>query len=278
MLLHEPIATASWRAALALTYELRDGRTVLASRRHDGPLVVQKPLYSEGPAICHTILVHPPAGLVSGDELEINATLGTGSHALLTTPGAGKWYRSSGPFARQSVNLQIGAGAVLEWLPQETIFFNETRADVRLDVSLATDASFIGWDVFCFGRTASRERFERGECRLSTTIRQGGRPVWMERGIVRGGDPLLSAPAGLAGEPVTGVLVAVGCGVTTALLQACRAPRPRTGDGAVTMLPGVLVARYLGPSSEAARAYFIELWSLIRPALIDRAANIPRIW
>ncbi len=278
MLLHEPIATTSWRAALALTYERRDERTVLATRRHDGPLVVQKALYPEGPAICHTILVHPPAGLASGDELQFDATLGAGAQTLLTTPGASKWYRSSGAFASQSINFEVGAGAALEWLPQETIFYNDTRADLRLDVAIDAEASFIGWDVFCFGRTASRERFEKGECRLSTTIRRDGKPIWMERGTIRGGDPLLAAAPGLAGEPVTGVLIAVGSGVTSNLLQECRVPRPCSGDGAVTMLPGVLVARYLGPSSEAARMYFIDLWTLIRPALVACEANLPRIW
>ncbi len=278
MHLHDPITTTSWRAELALEYERRDARTVLAARRHDGPLVVQKPLYPEGPAICHTILVHPPAGMASGDELAIEARLGAGSHVLLTTPGAGKWYRSSGPFARQGFDFQVNADAVLEWLPQESIFFNNTRADLRLDVSLAADARFIGWEVFCFGRTMSRERFERGECRVSTTILRDGAPIWIERGIIKGGDRLLAAASGLAGEPVTGTLIAAADGLTAALLRACRVPRPRIGDGAVSLLPGILVARYLGSSTEAARAYFIDLWTLIRPALLACEAAVPRIW
>ncbi|MFM9882221.1 MAG: urease accessory protein UreD [Burkholderiales bacterium] len=278
MLLHDPIVTTSWRAELALTYERRDARTVLATRRHDGPLVVQKPLYPEGPEICHTILIHPPAGMASGDELAIDTRLGAGSHVLLTTPGAGKWYRSSGPFARQAFDFEVNAGAVLEWLPQESIFFNDTRADLRLDVSLAPDARFIGWDLFCFGRTASRERFERGECRVSTTILRDGKPIWIERGIIEGGNRILAAASGLAGEPVTGTLIAAADTLTAELVRVCRVPRPRIGDGAVTLLPGILVARYLGPSTEAARAYFIELWTLIRPALLACEATVPRIW
>src|SRR5258705_8841660 len=104
MQLAEPIL-ASWKAELRLEFERREGRTVLAKRRHDGPLVVQKPLYPEGGAVCHAILVHPPAGIAGGDELEFSACAGEGAHALLTTPGAGKWYRSGGAWARQRLDL-----------------------------------------------------------------------------------------------------------------------------------------------------------------------------
>lgn len=87
----EPIFDTGWRAELALEYERRGVRTVLAARRHDGPLLVQKPLYPEGDEVCHSIVVHPPAGIAGGDSLAIGVRAGNNAHALLTTPGAGKW-------------------------------------------------------------------------------------------------------------------------------------------------------------------------------------------
>lgn len=274
----DPILQAGWHAQLALDYERRGERTMLAARRHDGPLVVQKPFYPEGDAVCHSIIVHPPAGIAGGDELEIQVHAKDRAHALLTTPGAGKWYRSAGPWARQHIGFDVAAGACLEWLPQETIIFDGACADLRLDVRLVADACYIGWDIFCFGRTGSGERFSRGECRARTMIYRDDRPVWLERAQLDGGGAALQAGAVLAGQPVAGTLIAAAPSIEKAVLNDCRALQPANGEGAVTLLPGVLVGRYLGASSEAAKNYFIELWRVLRSALLRREAQPPRIW
>jgi urease accessory protein len=260
--LTEPLAAAQWKAALALGYERRGTRTVLAARRHDGPLVVQKPLYPEGEAVCHTIVVHPPGGIAGGDELVLEVALGAGAHALLTTPGAAKWYRTAGPWASQSLAFEVAPGGVLEWLPQESIVFDAARARLSSKVRLAGDARFIGWEVLCLGRTGSGERFARGECLLSSALWREGRRLWLERGRVEGGGALLAAAPEL----------------DDALLASCRRCAPDQGEGAVTRVPGMLVARYLGDSSEAARRYLVELWRALRPALVGREASEPRIW
>src|SRR5688572_29619963 len=125
-MLAETVDVRCWRAELELRYERRGARSVLASRRHDGPLVVQKPLYPEGDAVCHTLVVHPPAGIAGGDELSLDVRAEDAAHALLTTPGAAKWYRSAGPWAHQQVKLSAGKGACIEWLPQEAILFDRS--------------------------------------------------------------------------------------------------------------------------------------------------------
>ena len=90
--------------------------------------------------MCHTIVVHPPGGIAGGDELAVEARAAQGAHALLTTPGAGRWYRSAGPWARQTLAFEARDGACLEWLPQETIVFDGALADLRTEVRLAGDA------------------------------------------------------------------------------------------------------------------------------------------
>ncbi|HYH40727.1 MAG TPA: urease accessory protein UreD [Burkholderiales bacterium] len=278
MRLEDPVSLRAWRAELALEYELRGARTVLARRRHEGPLVVQKPLYPEGDAVCHTILVHPPGGIAGGDELSIVADARPGARVLLTTPAAGKWYRSAGPWARQRVTLNAGAAACVEWLPQETIIYDGARAHIETDVRLADGASFIGWDVICLGRTASGERYTRGATRLRMRVRRGEKTIWLEQGTIAGGARICASAAGLRGCPVFGTLIATTLESRRALLDACRGERAEEGETAMTSPPGLIVARYLGNSSEAARHYFQRLWHCLRAELIGRPAVAPRIW
>jgi urease accessory protein len=275
MLVAEPLVS-SWRARLALEFSFADRKTTLSGKTHDGPLVVQKPLYPEGSGICHAIVVHPPGGIAGGDELALQARTEEGASALLTTPGATKWYRSAGAWARQRVSFDVKG--TLEWLPQETIVFDGALGDSGCEVDLAAGAGIIGWDIVCLGRTGSGERFARGTFRSSVQVRRGGRPLWLERARIDGGGKLLDSPAGLAGKPVFGTLFAAFEGFDRNLIATCRERRPENGAGSVTLLPGILLARYLGDSTEAARRYFIALWRILRPALAGREAIEPRIW
>jgi len=270
---------AGWQARLALAYSVRDGRTTLSGREHSGPLVVQKALYPEGDAVCHSIIVHPPGGLAAGDALKLKAQLNEGAAALLTTPGAGKWYKSAGAAANLTQQFDIQRGAVLEWLPQPAIVFNAARAQTRTEVRLHEEALYMGWEITCMGRTASGERFESGELRQRTEIWQQDRRLWCEYARLAGEDSMLKAKAGLNGCTVSATLIAAGKEIPKDLLDQCRKVAAEPGDAAgITALPRVLLARYLGASSEAAMQYLIALWTALRPALAGRAAVPPRIW
>lgn len=271
-------APTGWQARIALDYRLSGGRSVLARREHVGPLRVQKALYPEGDAVCHTLLLHPPGGIAGGDALQADIVAGEGAHALITTPGATKWYRSAGPAAQSGLSLRVGAGACVEWLPQEGIVFDGARAHIASRIELDAGAHFIGLDLYCLGRTASGERFVRGELKLDTRITCAGRTLWLEQARLDGGASLLQSAAGLGGAPVFGTLLCAGFDADDALLAACRALPCGQGDGGVTRLPGLLVARYRGACSQSARAWFVHLWSLVRPAMTGRVAQPPRIW
>ncbi len=268
----------SWHAELHLGFARAGERTVLRENRHSGPLRVQKALYPEGEAVCQAILLHPPSGIAGGDQLQISVTAAAGAHAQITTPGAGKWYRSGGQDAAQRVSLTVEEGATLEWLPQETIIFDGAGARMETCVALAADSRFIGWDILCLGRAASGERFEQGKFDLFYRVDRNNCPLWIERGSFSGNDAMLSSPAGWAGATVSGTLLAA-FPHTPELLAACRAIAPAdTASHALTALPGLLVARYLGDSSEAARLWFADLWAILRPAYCGRPAVTPRIW
>jgi urease accessory protein len=272
------VETLGWRARLALDFVRRGERTVLERRAHDGPLLVQKALYPEGESVCHSIIVHPPGGIAGGDRLELSTFVDRAAHSLLTTPGAAKWYRSSGPLATQQIKFDVAEDAALEWLPHETIVFDGALARQQTEIRLSAGARYIGWEVLCLGRSGAGERFTHGQWHARTFIERSGKALFLERAVLDGGNGADSSPVLLANHSVVGTLIAAAPQFSSELLALCRQAAPENGSAAVTLLPGIFVARYLGDSSEAAKRYFVALWRMLRPALLGKAAVEPRIW
>jgi urease accessory protein len=225
-------------------------------------------------------VLHPPGGIAAGDRLSVAARLGQESRVCLTTPGASKWYRCPRGEARQQLHFSIGAGAALEWLPRENILFDASQVSMSLDVELEAGGQFLGWEILCFGRRASGERWQRGGLSLRTRVARRGRPLWCERASVAAGSGFETSPLGLAGYSVSGTLACAGSDIDAQLLSACRQAERRAGDSqaAITTLPGVLLARYLGHSSQDAMEWFTSIWKVLRPALLGVAASAPRLW
>jgi urease accessory protein len=237
-------------------------------------LVVQRPFYPEGDP-CHVYLVHPPGGVVGGDQLHIAATVGEQAHALITTPASGKFYRSHGPCARLEQQLQVDEGGVLEWLPQDTILFAGCEVDMLTRIELAPQATFIGWEILCLGRPSSGEQFEHGRCRQRFELWRGDQPLAIERSQFDGGSPMLTASWGLQGHSVSATLLA-----TPANKTMLTAVRDAIADEyfSATLLDDVLVCRYLGSQGIQARAIFQQAWTVLRPLMLQRPACAPRIW
>lgn len=279
----EGAAAPGWSAHLKLGFTQDDrARSVLTERAHTGPLRIQKPLYPEGNAICHAIIVHPPGGIAGGDTLGIDISLAANARGLITTPGATKWYRAKNEAsARQDVQINLAANATLEWLPQEAIIFNVAIATSETTITLGENALYLGWEVLCFGRAASGETFQAGRYRQRMSITRADKLLWNERGTLEAAGALMQSPIGLAGRTVAGTLLAAGRDMPQSLLDAARAAVADHAGAAriaLTRLPQVLAARYLGDSSEEAKELFIRVWSVLRPALTGSVAVLPRLW
>lgn len=195
-----PAPSSAWRGELHLRYERTPDGT-RGHHRHEGPLRVLKALYPEGPAICHHVLLHPPGGIVGGDELHVHVEVLPGAHAVVTGPGATRFYRSAGPMALQDVQVVVGRGARWEWQPPETIVYAGARASSRVRVALEEGASMIGCDVIALGLPSSNLPFTVGSFAQHLEV-EG---AWIERGLLRADDHrLLRAPLGLGGHTVLG--------------------------------------------------------------------------
>lgn len=270
-------------ASIFLAFDKEAGRSRLALRKHFGQLYVQKPFYPEGPEVCHIVLVHPPGGVVGGDRLEIANHVGADAHVQVTTPGAAKWYRSNGRVSYQNVTLDVKTGGAMEWLPQETIFFDDAQVELVQNVNLEKKATYVGCEIFCFGRTAHGESFNSGRIRQKISIRRDHKLIWYEQLNLLGGDKAMRSSHVLANKTVCATLLAVNDSLhSSELINALRNQMADVDNGAgilgVSQVKSVIVARYLGNSSEVARDVMLKLWGVLRPALLGRAAEVPRMW
>ncbi|SEA90593.1 urease accessory protein UreD [Variovorax sp. YR216] len=272
-----------WHAQLDLDYRLEQQRSV-ARFRHDGPLRILQSLYPEGDAVCHNVLVHPPGGLVSGDTLDIRVRAASGSHGLITTPGASRFYRSEGELARQRTELALEPGARLEWLPLEAICYSGCRAENRLTLRVAPGAELIGWDVTALGLPNAGKPFENGT--LQQHIEAPG--VWLERGRIDASDlRLLQSPLGFAGHRcIASIFFIAGSPIARerceAALDAARSLIERhslqESAGVTSPHAEVIVLRALAPVVEPAMQLLRQVWMAWRGELWKLPGQPPRIW
>ncbi len=278
---------AGWHARLALRY-WNDAGTTRAHDLHEGPLRVLQRLYPEGPGICHHVVVHPPGGIVGGDRLELNATLGEGCHAVITTPGAARYYRSEGAPGVQQVHLALAGGARLEWLPMEAIAYSGCDAQNRIELALASGAQMTGWDVLALGLPASSQAFVAGA--VQQHLELPGH--WLERGRIAADDRLLrDSPLGLGGA---GVLATAWWAEGEAiprerrqrLLDAAREhTEPLSAAAGSPLRAGVtapndrvMVLRALADKVEPAMALLQRVRAAWRAEAWGLKAEPPRIW
>lgn len=311
-------ATAGgWRGHLGLRY-WRDGQRTVALDRHEGPLRVLQRLYPEGDAICHHVLVHPPGGVAGGDSLLLQADLAQGTHAVITTPGATRFYRSGGRPSLQQSRLRLADGARAEWLPLENLAFSGCEAENRTEVELAAGAEMLGWDVLALGLPASGAAFETGcftqhlalhlsqaqelQCSPPTPTSDFApepaahpshrpelhRALWLERGRVDAQDHrLLDSALGWGGRRVLGTAwwaagQPLGTQRRQALLDAARDCPEGAGlegwTGVTSPLPHVVVARVLASRVEPAMQWLSAVRATWRRTGWGLDAHPPRIW
>lgn len=273
------MSVSSWQGKLELWFEHHDGKTRLMRRRHSGPLAIQRPFHPEADGTAHAYLLHPPGGIAGGDRLAIECQLAAGARALLTTPGATKFYRNDAKPSEQTVRITVAAGASCEYLPQETIVFDGAYASMKTRVSLAADSIYIGWDFVSLGRPAAGERYASGTFEQSVEIVRDDAPIWFERLIVPGSRLAAELAFVLAGKPILGTMVYAGPLVEN-LDERLRDAlgKPARTVFSISQLERVLVCRYLGERMSEGKSLFRRAWEVLREAGIGKSVVAPRIW
>lgn len=265
-----------WQAILELSLQKINGKTCLLPKQRLGPLTVQRPFYPEGD-VCHVYVLHPPGGVVGGDRLKLAVNARPGSHGLITTPGAGKFYRSAGKTAQLQQQFNVAEDAVLEFLPLESIYFPATELSSKISVNLQVTSKFVSWEIHCFGLPVNNEDFTDGNVLLNTEVTVDGKLLLHDKLKI---DSLeLGRTSGLRGNRVYGSFVVYSQMISDALLDTMQSLQVESGIAGVSRVePSLLVARYLGDSTEHAQIYFRKLWQMLRPIALGLDACAPRIW
>ena len=265
-----------WVAKLELNFSASQSKTFLSKREHIGPLTIQRPFYPEQ-GLCHLYILHPPGGVVGGDQLSIGIKTNAKSSALITTPGATKIYRSSGN--KRSIinqNFYIDSNSTLEWLPMETIIFPGARSKFSTKFSLFGNAKVAAWEIHCLGRPVINESFNTGKLEFSFELWRDESPILLDKLVIDESE--LENVVGLRGYPVYGTFI-----ISNASKEALDMIRSNqfSGDDCVfgaTQIEDIVIIRCLARKTHLVQDFFREIWQKIRPLVFDREASIPRIW
>ncbi|WP_440876787.1 urease accessory protein UreD [Thalassotalea sp. PLHSN55] len=290
----KPIANMrQWLASLSLVFSHSNFGTALAATKRQGPLSVQKAFYPEGRDCAHIYLLHPPAGIVSGDQLRISLELQKNAHVLVTTPGANRFYRArEDQSIGESKQLQIttfslAQHAICENFPQETIVYEGADAVNTVDIHLSSSSVYFGWDISCLGLPSSNQPFKHGSYTQLNRLYCDNKLIYHDRIAISPNNQLMAHSAGLAGRSVFATFLVYApkqlalASERQQLVEHLREiieQQHAENKVSITDIKGLLVIRYLGEQANEAKHLFIRLWQHLRPQLISNSAVEPRVW
>lgn len=273
----------NWHAQLHLELSQRFERTAVTQRQHIGPYIIQRPFYPEDDGTAHIYLLHPPGGMVGGDLLELSVDVKEGAKALITSPSAGKVYQCLKDTAHQDQVFRVGSGAQFEWMPQEMIIFNEAKAKLTSRFYLADESSqLMSWDLVCFGRRASKEWLEQGQFEQEISVYESDVLKLHERVVFDAEDGFLQQSFGMAGFSVMGTMIMTCAGYSVdSIKDYIEELSEQYGNSlmvSTTVVKGLCIVRILAHFSHEARAVLSKVWQFMRPLILNKAAEVPRIW
>lgn len=282
-----------WLASLFLEFSFSTSGSQLVRTKRNGPLSVQKAFYPEGRDCAHIYLLHPPAGIVSGDELRINIQTNEHAHSLITTPGANRFYRAREDLSIgdskqvQHCELFLDHQATCENFPLETIVYEGADGINTVDVHLKKDSAYLGWDITCLGLPSSGQIFSNGSYTQLNRVFCEESLIYHDKIAIKPSNNIHQHIAGLNNHHVFATFIAYAPNkqlddiehkTLITQLRDCIIAENAEKKVSVSQIRQLLIIRYLGDHAEECKALFIKLWQLIRPLYLNKNVNIPRIW
>ncbi len=248
----------------------RGSTTRLKELHQDGSAKIRLPRPTS-PAL-EAVLINTAGGLTGGDRFDWTIQADAGAEISVTTPACERIYKSSGGVARISNRLVVGTGGHIDWLPQETILFEQSRLSRHLDAELAEGATLTALEAVLLGREAMGEAARSALLDDQWRISRGGRLVHAEANRLSASDLERDALSMLAGNNAFATLVYIADTAETRL-EAVRALIPDSAKAAASAVGERLIVRILAPSGLALRR-------LVTPILMELSAGraLPRLW
>jgi urease accessory protein len=251
----------------------RAGQTCLAELYQDGCAKIRLPNTHD--QTLQAVLINTAGGLTGGDRMDWAAAVPPGGNMVMTTQACERVYRSIGGAAQVRTALTVGTGAHLDWLPQETILFEDSQLDRRIDIDLAEGASLTAVEAVLLGRDAMGEKAERATLRDTWRVRRNGRLLHAEATRLTG-DALARHSAALLGGK-RGFATILHVGATPDHLQGkldlVRSLMADDSHIAASAVGARLVVRALAPSGLALRRLIVPIL-----AALSGAGTLPRLW
>jgi len=253
-----------------LVTQVRDGRTHIAELYQEGCAKIRLPR-THGQAL-EAVLINTSGGVTGGDRLDWSLNAAPHSRLVATTQACERVYKSTGADAIVSNTITIGAHAHVDWLPQETILFEQSRLHRTLDVDLAEGASFTAVEAILLGREAMGEAARSAILNDNWRIRRNGRLIHAEANRLSAADLERDALSLLAGNNAFATILFVGTNAAERV-DSVRALVPEGAKAAVSAIQERLVVRVLAPTGLALRR-------IITPIIahLSGAGSLPRLW
>ena len=243
-------------------------RTSIARVHETGGLRLRFPNVAHG---CEAVILNSGGGIAGGDRHALAFEAGAGAEVTLTTQAAEKVYRAQGVAAEMAVSLHLAPGSHLEWLPQETILFDQSALSRKLEVDMAPDATLTMVETIVFGRLAMGEACISTRLRDSWRVRRGGVLVFAEE-LAVGGCTELDRPALGGGARAVATLLHVAPGAE-ARLEAVRAGLATAAcEAGASAWNNMLLVRAASPSPQQVRAAIVAVLEVLR------GRDAPRVW
>lgn len=272
-----PIADGS----ATLSFKAARGGTAIGELYQHDPLRVLFPNHVPDEPLTG-VLVTTSGGLVGGDRLRVRISSHKGTAGRVLAQAAEKIYRSTGADSNIEIRLQAAADSWLEWLPQETILFDESRLRRATEIRAVPGARLLCGEMVVLGRTAMGERMRQGLLHEAWDVYWDDRLAWSDALHLNSGlERISDAAAGLGGARACASTLYVGDDAAQHLEPARTLIDESAGESlrvAASCVGNVLVIRWLGQDNLQLRDAYGRFWAAFRHHLAGYPPIMPRLW